>query len=148
MTNSKYTPELATVILKRVSECDTLRQVARDLDIPESSIREWARSDRDGFAAQYAQARAMQVDAWADEIVAVAYDERLDPATARVRIDTLKFLLSKLAPRRFGDRLLVAGDPENPLQMLHRKVSLDTMSDAQLEELDGFCQRMIAAQQD
>jgi hypothetical protein len=33
----------------------------------------------------------------------------------RVKIDTKKWLLSKLAPARYGDRTTVAGDPDQPL---------------------------------
>ncbi len=52
----------------------------------------------------------------------------LEPHDKRVRCDNLKWLLSKLAPKKFGERLLVAGDAEAPLQMLHRQVSLHKLS--------------------
>jgi hypothetical protein len=38
----------------------------------------------------------MQCEAWADEIVQIAYRDDLDPHDKRVRIDTLKWLCSKL----------------------------------------------------
>lgn len=79
MSDGRYTPELAATILKRVSEGATLRKVCRDEGIPESTVRTWARDDRNGFAAKYAQARAMQVDALADELLEVAYRDDLDP---------------------------------------------------------------------
>jgi hypothetical protein len=86
------------------------------------------------------------VDAWADEIVDIANRDDLDPHDKRVRIDTLKWLCSKLVPRRYGDRLLVAGEAENPIQVFHQQVSLDNLSVAQLEELEAFTSRIIAAQ--
>ena len=34
---------------------------------------------------------------------------------ARLRVDSRKWLLSKLLPKTYGDRTILAGDPENPL---------------------------------
>jgi hypothetical protein len=145
VTDSRYTPELAAEICKRVSEGSPLRQVCRDDDIavPESSVRQWVRDDRNGFAALYAQARAMQIDCWSDEIVTVAYRDDLDAADKRVITENLRWLLSKLAPTKYGDRLLVAGDPANPIQLLHKQASLDVLSGDALEALEVFCNRML-----
>jgi hypothetical protein len=143
---SRYNPELASTILTRVSEGETLRQVARDEGVPESSIRQWIRSDIDGLAARYAQARTMQIDSWADEIVTVAYDLTIDPAEKRVRCDQLRWLLSKLAPTRYGERLLVAGDAENPVQVLHNKIDLGALTSDQLDALERLADALIAKQ--
>jgi hypothetical protein len=37
-------------------------------------------------------------------------------AKQRLQVDTRKWLLSKLAPKKYGDRLEVAGDPTAPLK--------------------------------
>ena len=113
---------------------------------PESTSRQWASDDRDGFADRYEAARRMQVEAWADEIVLIANRGDLEPHDKRVRIDTLKWLCSKLMPRRYGDRLLVAGDADNPLQVLHQQVSLADLSDDQLDALEKFTESLIAVQ--
>jgi len=89
----------------------------------------------------------MQVEAWADEIVLIANRDDLDAHDKRVRIDTLKWLCSKLVPRRYGDRLLVAGDAENPVQLMHQQVSLADLSVDQLDALDKFTQSLIQARQ-
>jgi len=88
----------------------------------------------------------MQVEAWADEIVLLANREDLEPNDKRVRIDTLKWLCSKIAPRRYGERLLMAGDPENPIQHLHQEVSMTELTDAQLDALEKFCHSLIEGQ--
>jgi hypothetical protein len=36
-------------------------------------------------------------------------------AHARLRVDTRKWLLSKLAPKKYGDKLELSGDAENPI---------------------------------
>jgi terminase small subunit-like protein len=85
----------------------------------------------------------MQIDALADELIEVAYRDDLDPQDKRVRCDTIKWTLSKLAPKRYGDRLLVAGDAENPIQHLHRQVSLADLTDDQLDALIVFSERVL-----
>jgi len=40
---------------------------------------------------------------------------RLDAAQARVELDARKWFASKFLPRMYGDRQVVAGDPEAPL---------------------------------
>jgi hypothetical protein len=145
MTDTRYTPELAADILRCVSEGTPLRQVCREKGIAESTARTWFRDDRDGLAAKYESARRMQIDAWADEIVLLANRDDLDANDKRVRIDTLKWLCSKLVPRRYGDRLLMAGDPENPIQLMHKQVNVADLTDEQLDVLDRFCQSLIEA---
>jgi hypothetical protein len=145
-TDTRYTPELAADILRCVSEGTPLRQVCRDKGIAESTVRTWFRDDRDGLAARYEVARRMQVDAWAEEIVLLANREDLDANEKRVRIDTLKWLCSKLVPRRYGDRLLVAGEAESPLQILHKQVSLNELTDDQLDALERFTTTVLRDQ--
>jgi NAD binding domain of 6-phosphogluconate dehydrogenase len=120
-------------------------EACRDKGLPESTARGWFRDDRDGLATRYEAARRMQVDSWADEIVLLANRDDLDANDKRVRIDTLKWLCSKLVPRRYGDRLLMAGDPENPIQLMHKQVNLAELTDEQLDVLDRFCQSLIEA---
>jgi hypothetical protein len=83
-------------------------------------------------------ARTLQVESWSDQIIEIGNREDLDPQDKRVRCDNLKWLMSKLLPKRYGDRLLVAGDAENPLHVLHAQASLDNLSGEALEALDKF----------
>jgi len=147
MTESRYTPELADLILDRVSSGEPLRQVCREDGMPaESSVRQWVRDDRDGLAAKDHQARASQIDCWADEILTISYRDDIDPADKRVITENLRWLLSKLAPQRYGDRLLVAGDQANPIQHLHQQVSLNELTDEQLDALEAFAKSMLVEQ--
>jgi len=52
----------------------------------------------------------------------------------------------KLAPTRYGDRLLLVGDPENPIQHLHKSTSLSALSDDQPDALEAFANRMLIEQ--
>src|SRR5262249_15462730 len=116
MTRTRFTPEIWATVLDRVSNGDSLRQVCRtDGFPPEATIRNWIRSDQE-LATQYAQARVLQIESRADEVRDEAFMDDLEPDDKRVRVDALKWLLSKLKPERYGvDRLLVVGDQANPI---------------------------------
>ena len=138
VTETRYTPEFAEKVCERMAEGASLREVCRDNGMAESSVRQWVRDDRDGFAARYQVARTLQVESWSDQIIEIGNREDLDPQDKRLRCDNLKWLMSKLLPKRYGDRLLVAGDAENPLHVLHAQASLDNLSGEALEALDKF----------
>jgi len=130
-------------LVVRFSEGESLRAVCRDAGMPSvGTVRGWAREDREGFAEHYRQARLLQLDYWADEIIDIADQANLDPRDGQVRIDTRKWSMSKLAPRRFGDRLLHAVDPEAPIR---HEVDLGRLSIAELDALEQFASALIEA---
>lgn len=98
------------------------------------TFREWVIGDAvPGLALSYARARKAQAEAWADKLAAIADDATGDFITvedgdgtkvkvnheninrSRLRADTYKWLMSKLHPSVYGDKLdltnrLEAGD--------------------------------------
>lgn len=136
---STYTPEIAATICAEVASGKTLREVCRQEGMPsESTVRSWYLDDREGFFAQYARARDLQLEVWADETIEIADDGSNDWMTrqnsngesyevvnsehisrSKLRVDQRKWLLSKLKPERYGDRLKVAGDADAPLHVAH-----------------------------
>ena len=149
MSDCLYTPALAETVCKRIAEGESLRAICRDSGMPtEGAVRAWARDNRDGFGARYRLARELQFEFWADQIVEIADISEADPRDRQVRIDVRKWLLSKLAARRYGDRLLVAGEPENPIRVLHEQVGLDRLTSEQLASLQIFAQAMVPKQRE
>lgn len=72
------------------------------------------------FAAKYARARDLQGDSCDEDIVEVLAEVRtgtLDPQAARVLLAGLQWRASKLAPKKYGERTVLAGDPDAPLQI-------------------------------
>jgi hypothetical protein len=119
------TPENAERICERLARGRTLRQIARELRIESaSSITDWVRGDSE-FAAQYARARDAGYERMADEIIEISdadctFEGRPDNALvqqARLRSDNRKWFLSKVLPKRFGDKVTqeITGDPNAPL---------------------------------
>jgi hypothetical protein len=140
---SKYTPELAAEICQRLSNGEPLRQICRDDHMPSwVSVYSWMSLDAT-LSERIAQAREAGQDAMAERAYAEMYDEpermltegggRIDPGyvqlvKARAEI-TLK-LLAKWNPKRYGDRIAVAGDAESPI-----KVEAEIKADKLLEAL-------------
>src|ERR1700730_12709917 len=146
MTQTSYTRELADAICGRMAEGESLRSICRDPGMPtEATVRGWSVRDHDGFDARYRQARMLMLESWADEIVDIADEADRDPRDRQIRCDVRKWLMSKLAPRRYGDKVTVGGDPESPLRVLHDQVSLEELSLAQLDALEAFTTAMIEA---
>lgn len=101
--------------------------------------------DLEGFAALYAQARQSQVEAWADDLVAISEDRDSEPNDRRVRIDTKRWLMSKLVPNKYGDRIVHAGDQDAPIQHIVGRLELERLSEAELDALERFSNTRIAA---
>jgi hypothetical protein len=145
-----YTEALAEEICRRIADGETLKQVCRDEHIPaDSTVRLWVLDDRDGFSARYARARDLHLEGMADEITEIAEDGRNDwmeretksgrivtalneeaVARSRLRIDSRKWLLSKLKPERYGDSLKLTGQ----LDLNHKT---DDQLNARLAQLLG-----------
>ncbi len=138
MSKSAYTPELAAEICERLAAGESLRAICRDDHMPdERSVRRWALDNVDGFAPQYARARDTGLDAVADELLEIADDgrndwvEKNDPenpgyvfngehsSRSKLRVDTRKWYLSKLAPKKYGDKtsMELTGADGGPVQI-------------------------------
>lgn len=130
-----YTPELAAKICERLAAGDSLRRICRDIGIDESTPRWWVVEDREGFAAQYRKARDMGMECMLDELLDIADDKSKDTYIdedgnercnkewlnrSRLRVDTRKWYMSKVAPKRYGDKLetTLKGDPEAPIALI------------------------------
>lgn len=111
-----YTDEIAKEICDRLAAGESLRAMCSEDDrLPhESTVRRWDVEDVEGFSTRYARARAFQADHYADRIVDGALNAT-DAALGRLHMDALKWAASKLAPKRYGDKVShVGGDEGEP----------------------------------
>lgn len=147
-----YTAEVGSVICKRLADGQTLRQICRDEGMPpESTVRGWVVDDVQGFAAQYARARDLGLDAVADELFEIADDGSNDRMVdeegnvtvdhdvlgrSKLRVDTRKWYLSKLAPKRYGDRTVTEHTGPNGGPIEHKDMTADA-AQARIRELMG-----------
>lgn len=115
-------------ILRRLSMGESLLQICADqadFDYPAApTVRLWVLNDTPpGFAAHYARARELQYEAWSDQIIEAADRPLIGTKTktnfdgstettegdnvdrAKLKVDARKWILSKLAPKKYGDRV-------------------------------------------
>ncbi|WAX26339.1 terminase small subunit [Ralstonia phage p2110] len=137
---SIYSEKLAMEICLRIACGDSVRTICKDAGMPsQDTIYRWVFQNAE-FSEKYARARAMQMESWADEILGIADDGSNDTyededgnprtdhdviARSRLRVDTRKWLMSKLAPKKYGDKVDVnhGGQADNPLTLLLKQVS-------------------------
>jgi transposase-like protein len=122
-------------ICQMVADGKTVRQIAEHFGVSAGSILAWA-TETEKFTEQYARAREAAADTFETEIIETAL--AVTPETAasdRVKIDAMKWVAARRAPKKYGDRLTqeISGPGGKPIQ--HEAVDLSKLSDAALAEL-------------
>jgi len=132
--------ENAEMICERIAEGFTLRQIAKELGVASpSAIVNWARDD-EAFREQYARAKDLQADRFAEEIIEIADDGTNDwikreidgrevtvldhehIQRSKLRVDARRWLMAKMAPKKYGEKTEVAhtGPNGGPLETITR----------------------------
>lgn len=121
----KYKPKLAQKVCQLIAEGNSLRKVCQLEGMPSrSTVFEWI-VQYDEFSDQYARAKEKSVESMAEEILEIAddgtndyvadnYDKGRTPGyrvdgeniqRSKLRVDTRKWLMGKLKPKKYGDKL-------------------------------------------
>jgi hypothetical protein len=101
---TKYNSALADEICRRLSVGETLRKMVLDEHMPDASqVYRWLDSNEE-FRNQYAQARVRQADYYAEMIIDESFGAH-DASIGRLRMDALKWASSKIAPKKYGDKI-------------------------------------------
>jgi hypothetical protein len=120
----------ADIVLARLTEGASLRKAAAAAGLHHSSVQQWLDDDEE-FSRQYAQARARGYQLLADEIIEISDESSGDvietedgprhnpeyTARSRLRVDSRKWMLSKMIPKVYGEKIQHTGDPENPVAL-------------------------------
>ncbi len=125
------TPEMERQIVDRVSLGEeSLRSICRDLGISHTAFLLHCRADGE-LANQYARAKEIGDDLAFDHLREL---QTMEPergkygvdagwvAWKRQQVDALKWELSKRNPRKYGDRVTHAGDSDQPLEVVVRRI--------------------------
>jgi hypothetical protein len=96
-------------ILERMREGLSLRKCCEAEGVAIGSFLRWVEVDK-GLAEHYASARARMLDAQAEALEeigeeAARAETAVEVAGLRLKSDNRKWLLSKLAPKKYGDKL-------------------------------------------
>lgn len=117
-----FTQALADAICSAIVEGKSLRAICEAEAMPDkATVLRWlADESRADFCDQYARAREAQADTLAEQMLQIADDGTNDTqvddegnvridhdhiARSRLRVDARKWLASKLAPKKYGDKV-------------------------------------------
>lgn len=138
---STYSKDVAQTICELLSDGVPLREICRMEGMPQwRTVYNWMYSDDllgeagVGLSSAIARAREVGYDAMAEECLIIADTPKWgqkqvmsdDGSTTTVedmlghrklQIETRLKLLAKWNPKKYGDRQILAGDPENPLEV-------------------------------
>jgi len=151
---SDYTPDLATLICTRIAEGESLREIVKTEGMPDrTTIYSWLLTHKE-FLNQYTRAREEQADTYADEIIAIAdempeviavtdkhgalIEHKLDGAYLqwqKNRIDARKWTAMKLKPKKYGERVQLAGSKEEPFEV-NAKIEAVSLFDGLMQNLE------------
>lgn len=138
-----YAQDVCDEICERIADGESLRSICRDEHMPcKATVFRWLGLHKE-FSDQYARAKEAQADSYEDDMLEIANHVGtplmvdgfpllkdgqpvmiVDAASvnhARLKIDTMKWIASKLKPKKYGDSVQVKGAGENG-EHLHKVV--------------------------
>lgn len=127
-------PAVLDELLELIASGQTTRAAAAAVGINRNTIHKLTAKDA-AFAAAYKTARERCMESWADELIEVS-----DGATERdwkarqLRVDTRKWLMSRMLPAIYGDKLQTQHDVAVTVQIV-RFCDLDDKPNTKL--IDG-----------
>lgn len=117
---TKYDPDVAEYVCQEIATGRSLKSVCREEGVPgHSTVLNWVSDDRDGFSDRYAHACQIRLHVLSEELLEISDDGRNDTyldeegqehtnydviQRSKLRVDTRKWLLSKLKPDKYGRR--------------------------------------------
>jgi hypothetical protein len=119
--------KLADAVLANMEAGMSCWKACEKAGVKNSTFMLWVSQDS-ALAENYARARENYVERIAQEVMELSDvdvgetpDGRKDWAAVqkhKLQVDTRKWLLSKLAPKKYGEKIEISGDKESPL--VHR----------------------------
>lgn len=120
-------------ICSMVAEGLTIREIAQHFGVSGGTIIAWVSGSPEA-SEQYARARDAASDLFESDIIEAAKNIT-DPAEARVKIDALKWIAARRAPKKYSERLQQDHISSDGSMTPKPGVDLSKLSDAALKEL-------------
>jgi hypothetical protein len=139
---STFTQKMADAICERLANGESLKGICEDEVMPSRpTVYKWL-ADNETFLNNYMRAREEQADYFAEEILEIADDatndwmERRDSEgnnigwqengeamqRSRLRVDARKWLMSKMAPKKYGEKSTVDMNVDGSLSLLMQRI--------------------------
>lgn len=118
---TKYNKEIADKICDAISTSSKgLSSITKKLGVDNSTVYRWM-DDNEEFRNKYTRAREDQADYLADQMLAIADKSEGDDKAFvginrihrdKLRLETRKWIASKLKPKKYGDKMDLTTDGE------------------------------------
>jgi hypothetical protein len=144
-----YSKTIAQYICQRLAEGESLDSICAQAGMPRAAtVRKWANEAREGFDAEYARARSIGYEKFADEVIAISdapcmgadgYADNGLVQKQRLQVESRKWLLSKMLPKQYGDKVTqeITGEDGGALITRIELVAVDPRPRPQLEHDDN-----------
>ena len=134
--------EKAQAVIDQIADTGkSLRSVCTENDVKPSTFLRWVAEDK-GLAEQYARAMQVRADTHFSEIVEISDTQQIgtvetskewgvETKTAdmvehrRLRIDARKWVIARMNPRKYGEKLELAGDKDSPVSIVVKRYAED-----------------------
>lgn len=134
---SSFTQDKADYICQELAEGRSLRKICEEDGMPSAgTVCRWL-AENEQFQKQYARAREAQADVLFEEILDISDESNTTTKVIghgedaeevivydsvavqrnRLRVDARKWMAGKLRPKKYGEKLELSGDAENPLRI-------------------------------
>ena len=124
-----YTTDIAAEICSELADGKSMRTVCEQDHMPSmSTVFKWL-VEHPEFSEQYAKAKEECAEAMVEDMLSIADEpasmtgdgkiDSADVAQKRLRVDTRKWIASKLKPKKYGDKVQqeVSGPDGGPVQV-------------------------------
>lgn len=142
--SEKEVTEVFNTICDELEKGFSLRSILRRENMPSSrTFFKWVDEDKEKVK-QYERSLELRSEMLFDEIIEIADKQSEDVGEDengnkvinhnivqrnRLQIDARKWALSKMFPKKFGDKTIHSGDAENPIQTTFSILNIDPLSD-------------------
>jgi hypothetical protein len=128
--DSTYTADTGRKICDRIASGEGLKAICRDEHMPpERTVYGWLRAVEE-FRQLYRKARELQAEGMLDELLELSDwqppekpDGTIDTGFVqwkKLQVDARKWAMSRLLPRKYGDKIGLTGDDGGPVRVVHR----------------------------
>lgn len=151
---SKFNTKICNAICTKIAEGKSVRSICSEKKMPaRRTVMNWLQQHEE-FQVQYTRACELRAAFWAEEIIEIADDstndfmerKRKDGSVetvpdhenvqrSKLRVDSRKWLMSKLVPKKYGDKLQHTGpEGDEPIQAKHI-LDFSELTNEQLRQL-------------
>ena len=105
-------------ICARLEDGLSLRKAAAELGTTAQTVLGWIKRDKD-WHEQYTRAREVAYQCLGDELIDIADDDQADTRRSALMLDTRKWLLAKMLPKVYGDKLVGGSAAQQPVLIVN-----------------------------